>query len=146
MSASGMPARSQRLVPKRVTSVASLRPAKRALGQIAKPDPLKTAKPQPRNGNGAFDAETFLARAGLGRTILRLKKSEVAYAQGDPADAIFYVQKGQLRVTVTSANGKEATISSGGRRRIPGGELHDLSSSSSTLDCYRDDRVCAAQD
>ncbi len=34
----------------------------------------------------------------------------MAYAQGDPADAIFYVQKGQLRVTVTSANGKEATI------------------------------------
>ena len=34
----------------------------------------------------------------------------MAYVQGDPADAIFYVQEGQLRVTVTSANGKEATI------------------------------------
>jgi CRP-like cAMP-binding protein len=34
----------------------------------------------------------------------------VAYAQGDPADAIFYVQKGRLRVTVTSPTGKEATI------------------------------------
>jgi CRP/FNR family cyclic AMP-dependent transcriptional regulator len=34
----------------------------------------------------------------------------VAYAQGDPADTIFYVQKGRLRVTVTSAAGKEATI------------------------------------
>jgi CRP-like cAMP-binding protein len=36
--------------------------------------------------------------------------NETAYAQGDSADAIFYVQKGRLRVTVTSANGKEATL------------------------------------
>jgi CRP-like cAMP-binding protein len=39
-----------------------------------------------------------------------LKKNEAAYAQGDAADAIFYVQKGRLRVTVTSADGKEATL------------------------------------
>jgi CRP-like cAMP-binding protein len=57
-----------------------------------------------------FDAKDFLARAGLGKKILNLKKTEAAYAQGDPADAVFYVQKGRLRVTVTSANGKEATI------------------------------------
>jgi len=57
-----------------------------------------------------FDAKDFLARAGLGKKILNLKKTEVAYAQGDPADAVFYVQKGRLRVTVTSASGKEATI------------------------------------
>ena len=42
--------------------------------------------------------------------ILKLKKNEAAFAQGDPADSIFYVQKGRLKVTVTSANGKEATI------------------------------------
>ena len=46
----------------------------------------------------------------MGRKILGLKKDEVAYAQGDPADAIFYVQRGRLKVTVTSAQGKEATI------------------------------------
>jgi CRP-like cAMP-binding protein len=34
----------------------------------------------------------------------------VAYAQGDPANALFYAQRGRLRVTVTSASGKEATI------------------------------------
>jgi CRP-like cAMP-binding protein len=66
--------------------------------------------PQPTNGDTAFDAKAFLARAGFGKTIVNLKKSETAFAQGDPADAIFYVQKGRLRVTVTSANGKEATI------------------------------------
>jgi CRP-like cAMP-binding protein len=65
---------------------------------------------QPTNGDPVFDAKAFLARAGLGKRILNLKKNETAFAQGDPADAIFYVQKGKLRVTVTSANGKEATI------------------------------------
>ncbi len=57
-----------------------------------------------------FDAKAFLAKAGVGKKILHLKKNEAAFAQGDAADAIFYVQKGRLRVTVTSANGKEATI------------------------------------
>ena len=71
---------------------------------------LPTPKPQPTNGEVAFDAKAFLAKAGFGKKILNLKKNEVAYVQGDPADAIFYVQKGRLRVTVTSANGKEATI------------------------------------
>ena len=53
---------------------------------------------------------SFSRRAGLGKKLVKLKKSEAAFAQGDPADAIFYVQKGRLRVTVTSTNGKEATI------------------------------------
>ena len=43
-----------------------------------------------------------------------MKKGEAAYVQGDPADAVFYVQKGQLRVTVFSSKGKEATISLAG--------------------------------
>ena len=49
-------------------------------------------------------------RPGVGRTVLSLAKNETAFAQGDAADAIFHVQKGRLRVTVTSANGKEATL------------------------------------
>ena len=63
-----------------------------------------------KNSSTRFDAKTFLANSGVGKKILNLKKDETAYAQGDPADAIFYVQEGRLRVTVTSANGKEATI------------------------------------
>ncbi len=46
----------------------------------------------------------------MGRKILSLQKHEQAFAQGDPTDAVFYVQKGQIKVTVTSKNGKEATI------------------------------------
>ena len=85
--------------------------------------------------------ETFSQETGLGKKILNLKKNETAFVQGDPADAIFYVQKGRLRVTVTSASGKEATISLGGRRRIRGRELHGVSSSASTCDGHRDDRL-----
>jgi len=87
-----------------------VRSAKPAIGEIAKPSWLQAPKPQPKNGETVFDPEAFLAGAGLGRKILSLKKNQVAFAQGDPADAIFYVQKGRLRVTVTSANGKEATL------------------------------------
>ena len=107
MSTRGIPTRSQGRPAERVDSVRS---AKLATGEIAQPSRLQTPKPQPINGDTVFDPEAFLARAGLGRKILNLKESETAYTQGDPTDAIFYVQKGQLRVTVTSANGKEATL------------------------------------
>ena len=57
-----------------------------------------------------FDPKAFLTQTGLGRTVLRLKTHESAFSQGDPADAVFYVQKGQMKVTVISKNGKEATL------------------------------------
>jgi CRP-like cAMP-binding protein len=110
MGTRAMPARVQGRPDQVVPSVDSVRSAKSATDEIAKPSRLQTPKPQPKNGETVFDAKTFLARAGLGRTILHLKKDQLAYVQGDPADAVFYVQEGRLRVTVTSANGKEATI------------------------------------
>jgi CRP-like cAMP-binding protein len=58
-----------------------------------------------------FDPKIFLAQTGLGRTILEYRKHKVIFAQGDPCDAVFYIQKGQIKLTVLSARGKEATIS-----------------------------------
>ena len=58
----------------------------------------------------AFDAAAFLANAGLGRRIVQLAPKETFFTQGDPADAVFYLQKGRARVTVVSTVGKEATI------------------------------------
>ncbi|MGA3055483.1 MAG: Crp/Fnr family transcriptional regulator [Candidatus Korobacteraceae bacterium] len=107
MSARGIPTRRQGRSAERVDAVRS---AKLATGEVAKPSRLQTPTPQPSNGGTVFDPEAFLARAGLGRKILNLKKNDTAYAQGDPTDAIFYVQTGRLRITVTSANGKEATL------------------------------------
>ena len=58
----------------------------------------------------AFDAAAFLASAGLGRRIVQLTPKQTFFTQGDPADAVFYLQKGRARVTVVSTAGKEATI------------------------------------
>ena len=60
--------------------------------------------------NVQFDPATFLANAGLGRTIIELEPAETFFCQGDTADSVFYLQKGRAKVTVVSQNGKEATI------------------------------------
>src|ERR1035438_267921 len=110
MSARATPSGSTGRPAKQISSVAVVRSPKSAKGEIARPFQVPTSTPHPINDDGIFDAKAFLAKAGLGKKILNLKKNETAFAQGDPADAIFYVQKGRLRMTVTSAIGKEATI------------------------------------
>jgi len=57
-----------------------------------------------------FDPDTFLATIGDGRKILFVPRKEMIFAQGDGADAVFYIQKGKVRLTVVSKVGKEATI------------------------------------
>jgi CRP/FNR family transcriptional regulator, cyclic AMP receptor protein len=57
-----------------------------------------------------FDSTAFLATAGLGRTIIELAAKQTFFRQGDPADSVFYLQKGRARITVVSQNAKEATI------------------------------------
>ena len=57
-----------------------------------------------------FDPAAFLAKAGLGRTIVHLDNKEQAFSQGDPADSIFYIQSGRIRLSVIAKTGKEATI------------------------------------
>ena len=58
----------------------------------------------------SFDADAFLANAGLGRTIVELKPKQTFFCQGDTADSVFFLQKGRAAITVVSQNGKEATI------------------------------------
>jgi CRP/FNR family cyclic AMP-dependent transcriptional regulator len=57
-----------------------------------------------------FDVKKFLAIIGEGRTIVRVRKKQRIYAQGAPCDALFYIQKGKVKLTVLSKAGKEATI------------------------------------
>src|SRR5882672_8657396 len=57
-----------------------------------------------------FDTKLFLASIGEGRRILSFKKKQTIFVQGDPADAVFYLQKGKIKLTVVSKIGKEATI------------------------------------
>lgn len=58
----------------------------------------------------AFDPKVFLAQTGLGRTVLRYPKNTVIFAQGEPSDAVFYIQEGRAKLTALSARGKEATV------------------------------------
>jgi CRP-like cAMP-binding protein len=70
--------------------------------------PQETLMP-PRKAR-KFDPKAFLAQTGLGRTIQTYARSKVIFAQGDPSDAVFYVQAGKVRLTVLSKRGKEATL------------------------------------
>ena len=60
--------------------------------------------------NRGFDPSTFLATIGEGRKSLAVSRKQGIFTQGDPADAVFYIQKGKVRLTVVSKIGKEATI------------------------------------
>jgi CRP-like cAMP-binding protein len=57
-----------------------------------------------------FDPKLFLAKVGKGRTKADHQKHQSIFSQGDPADGIFYIQKGKVKLTVVSSEGKEAVI------------------------------------
>jgi len=57
-----------------------------------------------------FDARTFLDTLGQGRTVTRYGVGDLIFAQGEPADAVYYVQHGKIKVAVTSEQGKEAVV------------------------------------
>ena len=102
--------------------------------RIAKANGAKRANGAKKDGNGAIGADgakrgdgvktaaslraaklnfnptAFLARNGIGRTIIQLKKGDAIFTQGDAANAIFYIQQGRVRLSVISKAGKEATI------------------------------------
>ena len=57
-----------------------------------------------------FDPKVFLASVNGGRTLVSYRKGEVIFSQGKPADAVFYIQKGKVKITVISEQGKEAIV------------------------------------
>jgi CRP/FNR family transcriptional regulator, cyclic AMP receptor protein len=57
-----------------------------------------------------FDCKAFLANPGSGRRIAAFTRKQTIFAQGDPADAVFYIQRGTVKLNVVSKSGKEATI------------------------------------
>ena len=50
-----------------------------------------------------FDPKAFLAKVGDGRSIGKYRKNQTVFSQGEPADAVFYIQKGKVKITVVSA-------------------------------------------
>jgi CRP/FNR family transcriptional regulator, cyclic AMP receptor protein len=63
-----------------------------------------------RKGKLPFDAKLFLSKINGGRTITEYKKDRIVFAQGAPAEAIFYMETGKAKITVVSEQGKEAVV------------------------------------
>jgi CRP-like cAMP-binding protein len=82
---------------------------KASVAKIAKTRVPKVARPA-STVSAAFDPEAFLAKVDLGKTITAYRKGQTVFAQGDVADAVFYVQKGRLKVVVLSEQGREAVV------------------------------------
>src|SRR5258708_12255991 len=66
--------------------------------------------PMRNPANDEFDAKVFLAKVGAGKTILEFRKNQNVFEQGDIADTVFYIQKGRVKLTVLSEQGKEAVV------------------------------------
>lgn len=70
--------------------------------------------PQPPPGHRSktegFDASAFLAKTGLGKVIVHHPKGAVVFSQGDPAADVYFIQKGKIKISVVSSQGREAIV------------------------------------
>jgi len=87
-----------------------------------------------------FDPKSFLAKVGDGRSIDRFGKDQIVFSQGDPADAVFYIQKGKAKVTVVSEQGKEAVVAMFGTNEFFGegclaGQVQRIATVTAMTDC-----------
>jgi CRP-like cAMP-binding protein len=63
-----------------------------------------------KKSKAKFDPEAFLAKADGGVTISKYRKGQVVFAQGEPADSVFYIREGRVKIAVVSEQGKEAVV------------------------------------
>jgi CRP/FNR family cyclic AMP-dependent transcriptional regulator len=61
-------------------------------------------------GRQSFDSSEFLAKVGKGKTLVRYRKGDVIFAQGDVANAVFFINDGKVKLSVVSKRGKEAVV------------------------------------
>jgi CRP/FNR family cyclic AMP-dependent transcriptional regulator len=59
-----------------------------------------------------FDPKVFLATTNGGRALSKCRTDQVIFSQGDAADAVFYIQKGQVKITVVSEQGRKPLLRS----------------------------------
>jgi CRP/FNR family cyclic AMP-dependent transcriptional regulator len=97
--------------------------------QSSKPRPMATTRARgiviprtPVRSIRLFDPSAFLSQTGLGRKIVDLKKGQTVFSQGEPAETVFYIQSGQIKLSVISSGGKEATIAMLGTKDFLGEE------------------------
>jgi CRP/FNR family cyclic AMP-dependent transcriptional regulator len=87
-----------------------------------------------------FEPAAFLETVTKGRVLSAHRKRDIIFAQGDPADAVFYIRKGKVKVTVLSKQGKEAVVAILGTDEFVGegcliGQLKRLATASAMTDC-----------
>ena len=63
-----------------------------------------------RDQTSSFDPGAFLSHIAIGRTVSKYKKKQIIYSQGEPADAVFYIQAGTVKLSAVCALGKEAIL------------------------------------
>jgi CRP/FNR family cyclic AMP-dependent transcriptional regulator len=68
----------------------------------------------------SFNSFSFLAKVGKGQSVAKCRKGKVIFSQGDAGDAVFYLQKGKVKVTVVSEQGKEAIVATLGTNEFFG--------------------------
>jgi CRP-like cAMP-binding protein len=76
-------------------------------------DMKRPAKPREnlkRQSETSFDLNAFVTQANGGRTVRKYGENQAVFTQGDPADSVFYIQKGKIKLTVVSERGKEAVV------------------------------------
>ncbi len=103
------------------------------------PKPRK-ASPNRKAAAPLFDPAVFLATAAVGREISRHSRKEVIFAQGEDADAVFYIKKGKVKVAVVSKQGKEAVVALLGPNEFVGegcliGQPKRLATASAMTEC-----------
>src|SRR3984885_2709368 len=87
-----------------------------------------------------FDPKVFLSKVNGGRAISDYRKDQIVFRQGDPSDAVFYIQSGKVKTTVVSEQGKEAVVALLGADDFFGegcltGQLLRLSTVSAMTEC-----------
>lgn len=87
-----------------------------------------------------FDPKQFLAKANGGRTISNYQSNQTVFSQGEPADSVFYILHGKLKITVISEQGKEAVVAILGPDEFLGegclnGQTHRIATATAVMDC-----------
>jgi CRP/FNR family transcriptional regulator, cyclic AMP receptor protein len=93
-----------------------------------------------RERKPVFDPNEFLVKVSGGKTISSYRKDQIVFSQGAPADAVFYIQKGKIKITVISEHGKEAVVALLGTGNFCGegclaGQPLRISTASAMTDC-----------
>jgi CRP/FNR family transcriptional regulator, cyclic AMP receptor protein len=92
-----------------ISEIAPLRKRRSTFTKRFASEKLKPGSMKPKS-KPSFDPKAFLSKVGRGRASQGCKAGEVIFSQGEPADALFYIQKGKVKLAVVSKQGKEAVV------------------------------------